>query len=113
MDPTDIFTGAAIAVFMAIVGLIWKWTSPSPSNRADSLRAKNQASIKAALQEMPSLEAAHPGQRRAIEHEFNKVFMLTLQESKEALITGWMRKGDCDRTLAMSLAVDEWRRENH
>ena len=47
-----------------------------------------------------------------IMHEFNKVFMTTSKEGKEALIKRWMARQKCSRLEAMRLAVEEWRREN-
>ena len=47
-----------------------------------------------------------------IEHEFNKVFMTTSKEGKEALIKRWTDRKNCGRGEAMRLAVEEWRREN-
>ena len=47
-----------------------------------------------------------------IMHEFNKVFMTTSKEGKEALIERWMARKKCGRLEAMRLAIEEWRREN-
>ena len=47
-----------------------------------------------------------------IMHEFNKVFMTTSKEGKEALIERWMARKKCGRLEAMRLALEEWRREN-
>ena len=47
-----------------------------------------------------------------IEHEFNKVFMTTTKEGKEALIGRLMVRQKCGRLEAMQMAVEEWRREN-
>ena len=47
-----------------------------------------------------------------IEHEFNRLFMTTTKEGKEALIERWMARQKCGRLEAMRLAVEEWRREN-
>jgi hypothetical protein len=47
-----------------------------------------------------------------IQHEFNKVFMTTSKEGKEALIQRWIDKKKCSRGEAMRLAIEEWRREN-
>jgi hypothetical protein len=47
-----------------------------------------------------------------IEHDFNKVFMTTSREGKEALIEGWIDRKKCSRGEAMRLAIEEWRREN-
>ena len=61
------------------------------------------------LRDHPSqLKAVDPG----IEHEFNKVFMTTSKEGKQALIKGWMDRKKCDREEAMRLAIEEWRRDN-
>jgi hypothetical protein len=45
-------------------------------------------------------------------HEFNKVFMTTTKEGKEALIERWMARQNCGRLEAMRPATEEWRREN-
>ena len=45
-------------------------------------------------------------------HEFNKVFMTTMKEGKEALIERWIARKKCGRLEAMRLAIEEWRREN-
>jgi hypothetical protein len=47
-----------------------------------------------------------------IEHEFNKLFMTTSKEGKEALIQRWVEKKRCSRREAMRLVIEEWRREN-
>ena len=47
-----------------------------------------------------------------IEHEFNRLFMTTSKEGKEALIRRWMARQKCSRVEAMRLSVEEWRREN-
>ena len=47
-----------------------------------------------------------------IEREFNKVFMMTSKEGKEALIKRWTDRKKCGRGEAMRLAVEEWRRDN-
>jgi hypothetical protein len=58
----------------------------------------------------------HPSQRKAddpgIEREFNKVFMTTSKEGKQALIKRWMDRKNCDREEAMRLAIEELRRDN-
>ena len=47
-----------------------------------------------------------------IEHEFNKVFMTTSNEGKQALIKRWMDRKKCDREESMRLAIEELRRDN-
>ena len=47
-----------------------------------------------------------------IEHEFNKVFMTTSKEGKQALIKRWTDRKKCDREEAMRLAIEELRRDN-
>jgi hypothetical protein len=47
-----------------------------------------------------------------IEREFNKVFMTTSMEGKQALIKRWMDRKKCDREEAMRLAIEELRRDN-
>ena len=47
-----------------------------------------------------------------IEREFNKVFMTTSKEGKQALINRWTDRKKCDREEAMRLAVEELRRDN-
>jgi hypothetical protein len=45
-----------------------------------------------------------------IEYEFNKVFMTTSKNGKEALIKRWTDRKKCDREEAMRLAIEELRR---
>ena len=45
-------------------------------------------------------------------NEFNKVFMKTSKEGKQALIERWIDRKKCGREEAMRLAVDELRRDN-
>ena len=59
-----------------------------------------------------AVEAVQTGSNTAIETDFRKVFMLTSQEGKEALISDWMQRKNCNRVEAMRLAVEEWRRDN-
>ena len=47
-----------------------------------------------------------------IEREFNRVFMTTSKQGKEALIERWIARQKCGRLEAMRLAIEEWRREN-
>ena len=47
-----------------------------------------------------------------IEREFNKVFMTTSKEGKQALIKRWMDRKRCDREEAMRLAIEELRWDN-
>ena len=47
-----------------------------------------------------------------IEREFNRVFMTTTKEGKEALIERWMARQKCGRLEAMRLAIEELRRDN-
>ena len=47
-----------------------------------------------------------------IEYEFNKVFMTTSKNGKEALIKRWIDRKNCDRQEAMRLAIEELRRDN-
>jgi hypothetical protein len=37
---------------------------------------------------------------------------MTSAQGKEGLIKGWMDRTGCDRTKAMRLATEEWRRDN-
>jgi len=113
MDPKYLIVGAALA-FSVAVWLIWDWMRKRKA--ATSVDAQNQAWIKKALQKettkKPSLTVVDLAQVRAIEHEFNKVFMLTPKENREELIKSWMTKRNCDRVYAMKLATEEWQREN-
>jgi len=75
-----VVTGTALAS-LAIIALIWDLKR----GRATSLSAQNQAWIRAALQKetvQKPLKATDPAQARAIEHEFNKVFMFTPQDAR-------------------------------
>ena len=69
---------------------------------------------------LPHQKAPHQKAQRSIrrfwvdpriEHEFNKVFMTTSKEGKQALIKRWTDRKKCDRG-AMQLAIEELRRDN-
>jgi hypothetical protein len=47
-----------------------------------------------------------------IEREFNRVFMTTSEEGKQALIKRWTKRKKCGRGEAMRLAIEELRRAN-
>ena len=46
------------------------------------------------------------------ERDFQRVFSMTSAQGKEGLIKRWMQRTGCDRTEAMRLATEEWRRDN-
>jgi hypothetical protein len=46
------------------------------------------------------------------QRDFQRVFSMTSAQGKEGLIKGWMDRTGCDRTKAMRLATEEWRRDN-
>jgi hypothetical protein len=50
--------------------------------------------------------------RSEIERDFARVFSMTSAKGKEGLIKRWMDRSGCDRTEAMRLATEEWRRDN-
>jgi len=50
--------------------------------------------------------------RSEVEEEFKRVFFMTSTQGKEGLIQRWMDRTGCDRTEAMRLATEEWRRDN-
>jgi hypothetical protein len=50
--------------------------------------------------------------RSEIEQDFARVFSMTSPQGREGLITRWMDRSGCDRTEAMRLATEEWRRDN-
>jgi hypothetical protein len=50
--------------------------------------------------------------RSEIEQDFARVFCMTSPQAREGLITRWMDRSGCDRTEAMRLATEEWRRDN-
>jgi hypothetical protein len=50
--------------------------------------------------------------RPQIEQDFARVFAMTSAQGKEGLIRRWMDRSGCDRTEAMRLATEEWRRDN-
>jgi hypothetical protein len=65
------------------------------------------------LQHRPQLQRAVPNARRSeIERDFARVFSMTSAQGKEGLIRRWMYRSGCDRTEAMRLATEEWRRDN-
>jgi hypothetical protein len=51
-------------------------------------------------------------QRSEIERDFARVFSMTSAQGKEGLIRRWMDRSGCDRTEAMRLATEEWRRDD-
>lgn len=52
------------------------------------------------------------GRQSDIQRDFQRVFSLTSAQGKEGLIKRWMDRTGCDRTEAMRLATEEWRRDN-
>ncbi|MCA6100073.1 hypothetical protein [Bradyrhizobium australafricanum] len=46
------------------------------------------------------------------QRDFQRVFSMTRAQGKEGLIKRWMDRTGCDRTEAMRLATEEWRRDN-
>jgi hypothetical protein len=59
----------------------------------------------------PQLPVANAG-RSEIERDFARVFSMTGAQGRERLIKRWMDRSGCDRTEAMRLATEEWRRDN-
>jgi hypothetical protein len=52
------------------------------------------------------------GRQSEIQRDFSRVFSMTSAQGKENLIKRWMDRSGCDRTEAMRLATEEWRRDN-
>ena len=52
------------------------------------------------------------GRQSDIQRDFARVFSMTSPQGKENIIRRWMDRSGCDRTEAMRLAVEEWRRDN-
>jgi hypothetical protein len=52
------------------------------------------------------------GRESEIQRGFARVFSMTSAQGKESLIKRWMDRSGCDRTEAMRLATEEWRRDN-
>jgi hypothetical protein len=52
------------------------------------------------------------GGQSEIQRDFSRVFSMTSAQGKENLIRRWMDRAGCDRTEAMRLATEEWRRDN-
>jgi hypothetical protein len=52
------------------------------------------------------------GRQSEIQRDFLRVFSMTSAQGKENLIKRWMDRNGCDRTEAMRLATEEWRRDN-
>ena len=44
--------------------------------------------------------------------DIQRDFSMTSPQGKENIIRRWMDRSGCDRTEAMRLAVEEWRRDN-
>jgi hypothetical protein len=55
---------------------------------------------------------AESGRQSDIHRDFQRVFSMTSAHGKEGLIKRWMDRTGCDRTEAMRLATEEWRRDN-
>jgi hypothetical protein len=51
-------------------------------------------------------------QQSETQRDFQRVFSMTSAQGKEGLIKRWMDRTGCDRTEAMRLATEEWRRDN-
>jgi hypothetical protein len=66
----------------------------------------------------PILNARRPeierssGRQAEIQRDFQRVFSMTSAQGRENLIRRWMDRSGCDRTEAMRLAIEEWRRDN-
>ncbi len=52
------------------------------------------------------------GRQSEIQPQFSRVFSMTSAQGKENLIRRRMKRNGCDRTEAMRLATEEWRRDN-
>lgn len=52
------------------------------------------------------------GRQSEIQREFARVFSMTSARGRENLIRCWMERSGCDRTEAMRLATEGWRRDN-
>jgi hypothetical protein len=52
------------------------------------------------------------GRQSETHRDFQRVFSTTSAQGKEGLIKRWMDRTGCDRTEAMRLATEEWRRDN-
>ena len=65
-----------------------------------------------AQQRTPSQRQVANTRRSQIEQDFARVFAMTSAQGKEGLIRRWMDRSGCDRTEAMRLATEEWRRDN-
>jgi hypothetical protein len=52
------------------------------------------------------------GSQSEIQRDFSRVFSMVSVQGREGLIKRWMDRSGCDRTEAMRLAIDEWRRDN-
>jgi hypothetical protein len=52
------------------------------------------------------------GRQSDIQRDFQRVFSMTSAQGNESLIKRWMDRAGCDRTEAMRLATEEWRRDN-
>jgi hypothetical protein len=63
------------------------------------------------LQHRPQRAVAN-ARRSDVERDFARVFSMTSAQGKSRLIRRWMDRTGCDRTEAMRLATEEWRRDN-
>jgi len=110
----------AAIVLLAVAVLAW-WFLPRKAQRLAPQKVQRLDPKKAQREFLHRLaQGGDPGlpHQKAqridprIEHEFNRLFMTTTKEGKEALIERWMARQKCGRLEAMRLAVEEWRREN-
>jgi hypothetical protein len=65
-----------------------------------------------AQQRTPPQRQIASTRRSQIEQDFARVFAMTSAQGKKGLIRRWMDRSGCDRTEAMRLATEEWRRDN-
>jgi hypothetical protein len=63
-------------------------------------------------QPQPQRRPVANARRSEIERDFARVFSMTSAQGKEGLIRRWMDRSGCDRTEAMRLATEEWRRDD-
>jgi hypothetical protein len=95
MDTAEIIVGLVVVLVGAgaVYYLLQHRTQPVP----DARRAEVRRAV---------------GRQSEIQRDFSRVFSMTSAQGKENLIKRWMERRGCDRTEAMRLATEEWRRDN-
>jgi len=95
MDTAQIVLGLLLLVLVG--GVAYYLSQHRPHSLQPATATRRQADL---------------GRQSDIQRDFQRVFSMTSAPGKEGLIKRWMDRTGCDRTEAMRLATEEWRRDN-